>query len=78
MSDFDAFDDGPDLLGDMAPAAFHAYDDWWRRLIDRLDDPELAKLVAGELSVVVVSEGGMEKVRLDPPEWVRAYLGHIG
>ncbi len=59
-----------DLLGDMAPASWHAPDDWWSRQYAALDDAGRAMLVAGELSITVMSPSGVEKVRLQPPGWL--------
>ena len=70
-SDDEAFEaEGRDLLGDMAPASFHAPDDWWLRLVGRLDERQLEQLRAGELSYVVMGAEGVEKVRLQPPLWL--------
>lgn len=70
--------EGADLLGDMTPASFHAPDDWWRQTIAGLDETARAKLLDGELSIVVMNGRGVEKVRLEPPEWVRGELGRAG
>lgn len=67
--DRDDLDDA-DLLGDMAPASFHAPDDWWRRYAATLDDEQLGKLRAGELSIVTFGPSGVERVPLVPPAWV--------
>ncbi len=49
-----------DPLGDLTPASFHASPDWWRRLVDRLDQGQLEQLRAGELSYVAMGTEGME------------------
>ncbi|MEO6653314.1 MAG: hypothetical protein ABIP17_11725 [Ilumatobacteraceae bacterium] len=67
--EFDPFDEGEgrDLLGDMAPASFHAPDDWWRQLVAGLDEGRLEQLRAGGLSITVMNGDGVEKVPLEPP-----------
>ena len=59
-----------DPLGEMTPAVFVAPDDWWRRLVDRLDERQLEQLRAGELSYVAMGAEGMERFALVAPAWV--------
>jgi len=72
MNLHDEFDDdgGRDLLGDMAPASFHASDDWWRRQYAALDEAGRGKLVRGELVYVALAADGLEQVPLKPPAWL--------
>lgn len=64
----------PDPLGDMTPATFHASPDWWRRLVERLDEGQLEQLRAGELSYVAMGADGMERFELVAPAWLFAEL----
>ena len=73
-------DDDPAFfdLDRPVPAVFAAPDDWWRELVDGLDEDGRRELFAGEYTFGGFADDGGVKVTLVVPERLRAELEERG